>query len=315
MKMMLETADQHAGDAYRNIDSGQCPGCPSNLATKLVMQLVFQACARQGTDPIIFGQGCGIGRDILQRSAIGTHDSACVGLLHAMELRGISRPVVVIDGDGQIDMGFDDFSAAFQQGHPYMHVVCDNQGYSASGSHATGMTDLLARVSTRPGGRIAKPNGRTTVRKQPAIMIKFSGARYTATASPSHLPDFIQKVERGLRETPSFIQVFTPCNVSWGYDDDQAAHITRLGVTSGIWPLWEWGDDGFRRTLSFARKGYQKKLREYLRGQRRYAHLGEDEIVQVERYVVEVNELVEKLERGFGPAQPAAASPAPTAAS
>lgn len=297
MKMMLETDHQHA---YRNIDAGQCPGCPSNQAAKLVMQLVYQASDRQGKDPIMFGQGCGIGRDVLQRSGIGTHDSACVGLLAAMEMRGVDRPVVVIDGDGQIDMGFDDFSAAFQQGHPYMHVVCDNQGFSASGTHATGMTDLLAKVSTRPDGRQGKPNGRMLMRKQPAMMIKFSGARYSATASTSHLPDFIQKVERGLRETPSFIQVFTPCIMSWGYDDNQSANITRLGVNSGIWPLWEWGDDGFRRTLAFARNKYKKNLREYLRAQRRYSHLKEDDMLRYERYVLALNDQTDKLERGFG---------------
>ncbi len=304
MKMMLETDSQHA---YRNIDSGQCPGCPSNLAAKLVMQIVYQAADREGVEPIIFGQGCGIGRDLLQRSGIGTHDSACVGLLAAMEMRGIHRPVVVIDGDGQIDMGFDDFSGAFQQGHPYMHVVCDNQGLSASGSHATGMTDLLARVSSRPKGRLGKPDGRGAVRKQPAMMIKFSGAAYTATAAVSHLPDFIQKVERGLSEMPSFIQVFTPCNVNWGYDDDQSVTITRLGVTSGIWPLWEWGEDGFHRSLPFSHNNFRKRLGEYVRGQRRYAHLAQADMAAIEEYVLRLNDLVDRLERGFGGSNPSSA--------
>jgi len=299
MKMVLETVDQRP---YRNIDAGQCPGCPSNLATKLVMQIVFQAADRQQAgEPIVFGQGCGIGRDILQRSGIGTHDSACVGLRLAMEMRGIERPIVVIDGDGQIDMGFDDFTAAFQLGYPYLHIICDNQAYAASGTHATGMTDLLARVSTRPTGRVGKPDGRIVVRKQPAMMIKFSGARYAATASTSHLPDFVRKVERGLRDMPAFIQVFTPCNVSWGYDDDRAAQITRLGVTSGLWPLWEWGDDGFRRTIPYAPDA--DALRQYLRGQRRYAHLKEADIPLMEQYVGELNNLVDRLERAFGSAR------------
>lgn len=298
MKMVLETRDQRA---YRNIDAAQCPGCPSNLATKLVMQIVFQMADAQGTQPIVFGQGCGVGRDILQRSGIGTHDSACVGLKLAMEMRGIDRPVVVIDGDGQIDMGFDDFTGAFQLGYPYMHVICDNQAYAASGSHATGMTDLLARVSTRPEGRVGKPDGRVVVRKQPAMMIRFSGARYAATASPSHLPDLIRKVERGLREMPSFIQVFTPCNVSWGYDDDQAMSITRVGVTSGIWPLWEWGEDGFRRTIPFPKAGVRENLREYLESQRRYSHLQEGDFSLMEQYVLQLNDLVDRMQRAFGP--------------
>ena len=66
MKMILETKDARP---HKNIDAAQCPGCPSNLATKLVMELVFQVCEERGQDPIIFGQGCGIGRDIMHRSA------------------------------------------------------------------------------------------------------------------------------------------------------------------------------------------------------------------------------------------------------
>lgn len=298
LKMVLETGDQRA---YRNIDSGQCPGCPSNLATKLIMQVVFQVCEGSETQPIIFGQGCGIGRDVLQRSGIGTHDSACVGLRVAMELRGIDRPVVVIDGDGQIDMGFDDFTGAFQQGYPYLHIVCDNQAYASSGNHATGMTDLLARASTRPAGRVGKADGRIVARKQPAMMIRFSGARYAATAAPSHLPDLVRKIERGLREMPAFIQVFTPCNTSWGYDDVESPRITRLGVTSGIWPLWEWGNDGFRRTIPFARTGVADVLREYLGAQRRYAHVQDGDLPVIERYVLELNDLVDRMERGFAP--------------
>lgn len=297
LEMVLETESQIG---YRNIDAGQCPGCPSNLASKLVMQIVLQAAEREEIDvPLVFGQGCGIGRNFMQRSGIGLHDSQCVGLRLAMELRGIERPIVVIDGDGQIDMGLDDLSGAFQKGYPYLHIVCDNQGYSASGNHATGMTDPLARTSTRPKGRIDKPE-RTVVRKQPAMMIKFSGARYAATASTSHLPDFIKKVERGLREGPAFIQLFTPCNVSWGYDDDQSSRITRLGVTSGIWPMWEWGNEGFRRTVSFKRDDFSDALREFLGGQRRFGHLEDQDVSFMERYVTDLNELVDRLERGWG---------------
>jgi pyruvate/2-oxoacid:ferredoxin oxidoreductase beta subunit len=301
MKMVLETPERLA---YRNIDAGQCPGCPSNLATKLTMQVVFEVSRTLGQDPIIFGQGCGVGRDLLQRSGIGTHDSACVGLRLALEMRGIDRPVVVIDGDGQIDMGFDDFTGAFQLGYPYMHVICDNQAYAASGSHATGMTDLLARVSTRPDGRVGKPGGHLVLRKQPAMMIKFSGARYAATASPSHLPDFENKIRTGLQQMPSFIQVFTPCNIAWGYDDDQAAHVTRLGVTSGIWPLWEWGDQGFRRTIPFQRGNVSVNLREYVGAQRRYGHVKDEDLPVMEQYVLQLNELVDRMAKAFGPNVP-----------
>ena len=151
-KMMMETVEKKV---WMNVTANQCPGCPSNLATRLVMQIIFDILEDEA--PIIFGQGCGIGRDFLQRSGLGTHDSACAAMRTAMEIRGIDRPIVVIDGDGQIDMGLADMATAFQQGYKYLHVVCDNQAHAASGSHATGSTDLLARTSVRPFRQSAKP--------------------------------------------------------------------------------------------------------------------------------------------------------------
>lgn len=303
MKMVLETESSRP---YRNIDAAQCPGCPSNLATKLVMEIVFQFCQERGQQPVIFGQGCGIGRNILQRSGIGTHDSGCVGLKAAMELRGIDRPLVVVDGDGQIDMGFDDFSGGFQYGARYLHIICDNQSFAASGTHATGMTDMFAKVSTRPTGRVGGPSGRVMVRKQPAIMIRFSGARYSATASPVHIRDFERKLLAALDNLPAFIQIFTPCNLSWGYDDSASYRVTKLGVDCGIWPLWEWSDEiGFRRTHRIDRGKIHSTLREYVGLQRRYSHLTDDEFALMERYVIELNDMIDRMEKAFPPRVPA----------
>ena len=81
IKMVMETEDKRV---HMNITANQCPGCPENLATRLVMQTVFDHLKDEA--PIVFGQGCGIGRDFLQRSGLGTHDSGIVGMLTAMEI-------------------------------------------------------------------------------------------------------------------------------------------------------------------------------------------------------------------------------------
>ncbi len=301
MPMVLETESRAV---YRMIDSSQCPGCPSNLATKLVLQLVFEVCEQRKDHPIVIGQGCGIGRNLLQRSGIGTHDSAAVGIRAAMEMRGFDRPLVIIDGDGQLDMGFDGFTGAFQQGHPYVHIICDNQSYAASGNHGTGMSDLLARVSSRPTGRISQPEGRVAMRKQPAMMIMFSGARYSATASPVHMQDFERKIIAAMDNLPAFIQVFTPCNISWGYNDDQAAYVTKLGVTSGIWPLWEWKQGVFRRTVRLNREKIDEDLRAYLGSQQRYSHLTDAEVQEMRQYVDHLNTMVDRLAVAFAGSSP-----------
>ena len=283
IKMIQETPDQRV---FMNVTANQCPGCPENLATRLVMHIVFDHLKEE--NPIIFGQGCGIGRDFLQRSGLGTHDSGIAGMLTAMKVRNIDRPIVVIDGDGQIDLGLEDLATSFQQGYKYIHVVCDNQAHAASGSHATGSTQPMARTSVRPEGKLRHP-------KHFTLMLMFSGAEYVATASTSHPQDLERKIKAAATRLPAFIQILTPCNPSWGYDDNKGIEVSRLAVESGMWPLYEWKDGVFRRQ-NIMRKS---TVRDYLGSQRRYAHLDELGIMQMEDYVADLNAMMTKLETGF----------------
>lgn len=284
IKMVMETEEQRV---FMNITANQCPGCPENLASRLVMQTVFDQLKEER--PIVFGQGCGIGRDFLQRSGLGTHDSGIVGMLTAMEVRGIDRPIVVIDGDGQIDIGLEDLATGFQQGYKYLHVVCDNQAHAASGSHATGTTQLLARTGVRPSGKLRHP-------KHFTLMLMFSGAEYVATASTSHPQDLERKIKDAVTRLPAFIQILTPCNPSWGYDDDKGIEVSRLAVNSGMWPLFEWKDGNFRR------QNIPKKatVREYAASQRRYSHLTRADLQSMEEYVSDLDGMLSKLQAGFG---------------
>jgi pyruvate/2-oxoacid:ferredoxin oxidoreductase beta subunit len=281
--MIQDTPQQRV---FMNVTANQCPGCPENLATRLVMHIVFDHLKEE--NPIIFGQGCGIGRDFLQRSGLGTHDSGIVGMLTAMKVRNIDRPIVVIDGDGQIDLGLEDLATGFQQGYKYMHVVCDNQAHAASGSHATGSTHPMARTSVRPSGKLRHP-------KHFTLMLMFSGAEYVATASTSHPQDLERKIKNASTRLPAFIQILTPCNPSWGYDDNKGIEVSRLAVESGIWPLYEWKDGVFQRQ-NIMRKS---TVRDYLGSQRRYAHLDEEGIQQMEEYASDLNRMMIKLETGF----------------
>ena len=283
IKMIQDTPQQRV---FMNVTANQCPGCPENLATRLVMHIVFDHLKEE--NPIIFGQGCGIGRDFLQRSGLGTHDSGIVGMLTAMKVRNIDRPIVVIDGDGQIDLGLEDLATGFQQGYKYMHVVCDNQAHAASGSHATGSTQPMARTSVRPSGKLRHP-------KHFTLMLMFSGAEYVATASTSHPQDLERKIKNASTRLPAFIQILTPCNPSWGYDDNKGIEVSRLAVESGIWPLYEWKDGVFQRQ-NIMRKS---TVRDYLGSQRRYAHLDEEGIQKMEEYASDLNRMMIKLETGF----------------
>ena len=93
---------------------------------------------------------------------------------------------------------------------------------------------------------------------------------------------------------PAFIQILTPCNPSWGYDDDKGIEVSRLAVNCGMWPLYEWKDGLFRRQ----RIPRKNTVGEYVASQRRYAHLQEDDIRLMDEYVQDLDDMLGKLERG-----------------
>ena len=123
-------------------------------------------------------------------------------------------------------------------------------------------------------------------------MLMYSGAEYVATASTSHPQDLDRKVRAALTRLPAFIQILTPCNPSWGYDDDQGIEVSRLAVNSGMWPLYEWKDGDFRRQ----RIPRKATVREYVGSQRRYAHMTDDDIELLEGYVSDLDGMLAGLE-------------------
>ena len=68
--------------------------------------------------------------------------------------------------------------------------------------------------------------------------------------------------------------------------------------------MWEWGSERFQRTIDFNRQGFGEPLREYLRGQRRYSHLKDADFPIVEDYLRELNDIVDRLDGGWGSEAP-----------
>ena len=88
----------------------------------------------------------------------------------------------------------------------------------------------------------------------------------------------------------------SPCNPSWGYDDDKGIEVSRLAVQSGVWALYEWKDGVFRRRKITKRAD----VRDYVACQRRYSHLRDEGIGFMEGYVNELDDMLSSLEIGFG---------------
>lgn len=99
---------------------------------------------------------------------------------------------------------------------------------------------------------------------------------YAATLSVAYPDDFMRKVQHA-KETQGFrfLRVLAPCPVGWRAEPDKTVHMARLAVQSKFDPLYEL-IDGERCQVQQPTKFVP--LREYLKTQRRFAHLTEEAI-------------------------------------
>ncbi|MBI4495481.1 MAG: hypothetical protein HY697_00955 [Deltaproteobacteria bacterium] len=264
----------------------QCAGCASLLAAKLALKEIFD----MRRDTIVIGGSCGPGRSPLIPSGLGLRDSTAAALTAALEIRGMDKAVVSFSGEGQLlDMGFDDLSGSFERGFKYMQVCFDNEAYANSGSHRTSTTSLGARTKIHL-------KGKPTPGKVPALMLIFNGAAYTATASPAYIDDFKQKIRRGMQHMPSFIHITCPCITSWGFDPDLSVLLARLMVDTGVFPLYEYCEGIFCRTV---RVQELRPLEELLGYQRRFRGIDGETLATLKKMTEKFNRLINRLEVAF----------------
>ena len=92
------------------------------------------------------------------------------------------------------------------------------------------------------------------------------GLTYCATASPSHMADFVAKIEKGLAASKkgfAYLHVFSPCPTGWAYPADKAIEVARNAVKSNVFPVWEMEEGTYR--LNFKNKN-PMSVEEYVKG-------------------------------------------------
>jgi pyruvate ferredoxin oxidoreductase beta subunit len=203
--------------------------------------------------------------------------------------------VVGIGGDGStFDIGFGALSGMLERGDDVLYICVDNGAYMNTGGQRSGATPLYAATSTQPAGK--ESVGKVEMKKNVPMIVAAHGIPYVATASVAYVKDLQKKVKRAMEfRGPRYIQVDTPCPSVWGFPSDHTLEVGRLGVQSGIIPLFEM-EDG---EITHVRKIKKKiPVEDYLRIQKRFRHLLDG--VETEKEIVQIQALADANIQKFG---------------
>ena len=259
-----------------------CPGCLDALSARHVLGTIGRNAAAvippscmaiiAGAQPLS-GMQIPVYQPSLEASA-----AAASGLRRALDASGRGDThVVVLAGDGgTYDIGLQCLSSAAERNENILYVCFDNEGYMNTGAQKSSSTPHFARTGSTPAGKASRKKNLVEIMAAHEIP-------YAATATAGFLPDLVRKVEkakamRGMR----LLVLLIPCLDGWGVPEDQGIAVARLAVESGAFPLYE-VEDGSRYTLNDPPKS--RPIRDYLRAQRRYAHLGELQIEDLQHEI------------------------------
>jgi len=198
--------------------------------------------------------------------------SVATGVAAALKATGRDEIRVLAQGGdgGTVDIGFACLSGMFERNDDVLYVCYDNEGYMNTGVQRSGATPPAARTATTEAVG-AEPGNRFGVGKDLARIAMAHDIPYVATATVAELHDLEDKVRtamsmRGAR----YLHVLVPCPLGWGTDTAETVKLARLAQRSGLFPVYEAVQGTVSSVLPIRDR---VPVEEYLRPQKRYAHL------------------------------------------
>jgi len=210
-------------------------------------------------------------------TSMGSAPAGAQGVRDALDIRlakkeidaGDDLQVVVLSGDGSAyGMGLSATSAAIDRELDFIYLCYDNEGYGNTGQQTSAASPHGARTATDPA-----LSGVAGNKKDLFAIWTANRPAYAATVIAAEPLDLARKIEeaRDLKG-PRMILALAPCPTGWGFEPARSVEIGRLAVRTGIWPLKTWRDG----VVTHTRKPHPRlPVEDYLRTQRRFAHLFE----------------------------------------
>jgi len=271
-----------------------CQGCGPALTARLVFKVLGPNTIRHSIPscPDNVTRTPGSGGEF---EAGGDHVTGTWRGLKAIGREDVN--VVGFYGDGgTYDIGFQSISGAAERNENVFIICKDNEAYMNTGGQRSGATPLYAMTTTTPIGPMSR--GKPTPKKNVAMIMAAHGVPYVATASVAFPTDLIAKVQYGKSiKGFKFLVVSAPCPTGWRFDPSKTVEVARLGVQTGIWPLYEIVD-GQKFKLNYKPKEL-KPVSEFFKDQGRFRHLNATETAEIQKRTTDNWEKLLKLdERG-----------------
>jgi pyruvate ferredoxin oxidoreductase beta subunit len=194
------------------------------------------------------------------------------GVANALAAQGRQDVRVLAQGGdgGTVDIGLACLSGLFDRNDDVLYVCYDNGAYMNTGVQRSGATPIFARTATTEALAIRPGNDPRTGKDLPRIAMAHE-IPYVATATVADLHDLEAKVTNamGIRGA-RYLHVLVPCPLGWGSDPSDTIRLARLAQRSGLFPVFEAEFGTITSTLPIRGR---VRVEEYLRPQRRYAHL------------------------------------------
>jgi pyruvate/2-oxoacid:ferredoxin oxidoreductase alpha subunit/pyruvate/2-oxoacid:ferredoxin oxidoreductase beta subunit len=222
------------------------------------------------------------------------------GVYRALKAKGKADKVYVMgySGDGgTIDIGLQSLSGAAERGESMIWVCYDNEAYMNTGIQRSGSTPLYSNTTNTPVGSLW--SGKPTRRKNMLLIMAAHRIPYIATASVAYIKDLRRKIKRAAEITRAgeglaFLHVHQPCTTGWYFPPERTVDIGRLAVQTGAWPVLE-VDHGVLEIN--VKPTHLKPIKDYLEPQKRFSHLTDEQIQQIQEYTWGDWETLLKLEK------------------
>ena len=282
---LLRDADrtvQASRERTNSLDAGHraCQGCGEALGARYALDAAMRATG--GRLVAVNATGClevfstpfpeTSWRIAWLHSLFGNAPAVATGVAAAMRAKGRDDVRVVGQaGDGgTVDIGFGTLSGLFERNDDVLFICYDNEGYMNTGVQRSAATPPTARTATSEALGADPGNVFGQGKDLPRLAMAHD-IPYVATATVADLHDLERKVERAMTfRGARYLHVLVPCPLGWGAASADTVRLARLAAESGFFPVFE-AEHGVVTGVRRIRR--RVGVEEYLRPQRRFAHL------------------------------------------